>query len=465
MLKILNFLSYSSKKFSLSLVLFTIVFPLLQAQSDPLATCQTQSLYQQLKNLSSDHLLFGHQNSTFEGIGWEDTNGFKDQSDCLEAVGDYPAIYGFDFVRGFIFQRHVIRAHERGGIITFSDHMNNFKTRGNAWNTQEGSVSEILDESSGAHNQFIIHLNRTASFFNSLVDKNGQFIPVIYRPFHENSGDWFWWGEPYCTPEEYRALWQFSVNYLRNIRNVHHVLFAYSPSDPAFRGGYGDRYPGDEYVDIIGFDSYASIAYEMFLVPSAQLAVEFAAEHGKVAALTEFGVNGGIQFANNTDWFTNTFLAPIKGDSLARQLAYALTWRNDRSSHHWVPLPGSPNHNDFLDFHEDKFTLFENDLPTIYDCSLITATTASSPKDKMVLPLKVTPNPASTYIQVQIPEMMHYKKCHLSIYDSNGRLVKQMERYMTRYQINIHDLSDGVYFLKLVNNEGVNVYNATFVKS
>ncbi|MFK7979545.1 MAG: hypothetical protein AB8G86_06160, partial [Saprospiraceae bacterium] len=65
----------------------------LAAQSDPSATCQTQSLYQQLKGLRSNHLLFGHQNSTFEGIGWEDQSGFEDRSDCLEAVGDYPAVY------------------------------------------------------------------------------------------------------------------------------------------------------------------------------------------------------------------------------------------------------------------------------------------------------------------------------------------------------------------------------------
>ena len=436
----------------------------LSAQSDPSATCQTQSLYQQLKNLRSNHLLFGHQNSTFEGIGWEDQSGFEDRSDCQEAVGDYPAVYGFDFVRGFVFQRHTIRAHERGAIITFSDHMDNFKTRGGAWDAQNNSVADILETGSAAHNRLIQHLNQVASFFNGLRDKDGHLIPVIYRPFHENTGDWFWWGNPYCTPEEYVALWQFTVNYLRNVRNVHHVLYAYSPSDPAFRGGYEDRYPGDDYVDIIGFDSYAVIAYEMFLIPSAQLVVEFAMQHDKVAALTEFGVNGGIQFANETDWFTNEFLAPLKNDPIAKDLAYALTWRNDRANHHWVPLPESPNHPDFIQFYEDEFTIFETDLPDLYDCSLLTNTSTTPISDFEQPILSISPNPTTNYLAVQCKTTNHSKLFAFTIADSAGRIVMENRFYSMNNQIDVRLLPKGVYFLTLSNNKMTMPFQTSFVK-
>ena len=432
------------------------------AQSDPLATCQTQTLYQQLKNLAPNNLLFGHQNTTFEGIGWEDWSGFQDRSDCLEAVGDYPAIYGFDFVRGFLFQRHTIKAHERGAIITFSDHMDNFANRGDAWNTNGNTVSEILRENSGARNLYIIHLNRVASFFRSLNDKNGELIPVIYRPFHENSGDWFWWGAPHCSPEEFVALWRLTVDYLRNERGIHHVLFAYSPSDPAFRGGYGDRYPGDDYVDIVGFDSYEVLFYDMFLKANSKLIVEFAEVHNKIPALTEFGVNGGIQFANETNWFTNSFLQLMKEDTFARQLAYAHTWRNDRPNHHWVPLPESPTHADFVQFYEDDFTIFEKDLPDVYTCDQITT---SLFEKKINNSLVISPNPATDYIQIKESEPMLLKKgSTILIFDSVGRKIQQLHNPTNSETIDVSNLPKGIYFLVIKNADQL-FGSSSFIKT
>jgi len=241
------------------------------------------------------------------------------------------------------------------------------------------------------------------------------------------------------------------VNYLRNIRNIHHVLYAYSPSDPAFRGGYETRYPGNDHVDIIGFDSYAVVAYEMFLIPNAQLVVEFAAQHDKVAALTEFGVNGGIQFANETDWFTNVFLAPLKNDPIAKEIAYALTWRNDRANHHWVPLPESPNHPDFVNFHADEFTIFESNLPDLYDCSILTNTT-NPPATHYEQPiLTIGPNPTAGYLNIQCQQTIPSRLFNLRIMDSVGRMVLNHPFHLLDQPINVHQLPTGVYFLTLSN--------------
>lgn len=419
------------------------------AQSDLSATCQTQALYQQLKNVSNDKLLFGHQNTTLEGIGWEDSNGLADRSDCLEAVGDYPAVYGFDFVRGFIFRQHTIRAYERGAVITFSDHAPNFQTGGDAWDVQPNTVKEILIENSTAQQRLIQHLNQVADFLTTLVDKNGALIPVIYRPFHENTGDWFWWSQPYCTPAEYIALWQFTVDYLRNERNIHHVLYAYSPSDPAFSGGYEARYPGNEYVDIIGFDSYATVLYEMFLVANARLVVEFAEANDKVAALTEFGVSGGIQFADNPDWFTTVFLQPLKEDSIARKLAYAHTWRNDRANHHWVPLPDEATHPDFVAFYEDEFTVFEKDLRDMYDCSLVTSTSIETEELLEQIDLIISPNPATDYIRVASKGQLLGDNFNLAVFNQLGQLVLRVEDYYMGREVAVEGLASGMYFIKL----------------
>ncbi len=435
---------------TISLVLISAQF--IVGQSDISATCQTQALYQQLKNVSNDNLLFGHQNTTLEGIGWVDNNGLADRSDCLEAVGDYPAVYGFDFVRGFIFRNHTIRAHERGAVITFSDHMENFQTGGDSWDTQNNPVQEILTENSLAQERLITHLNQVADFLNTLVDKNGDLIPVIYRPFHENTGDWFWWSAPHCTPEEYVALWQFTVDYLRNTRNIHHVLYAYSPSDPAFSGGYEARYPGNDYVDIIGFDSYATILYEMFLLANAQLVVEFAEANDKVAALTEFGVSGGVQFADRPDWFTTTFLQTLKEDTIARKLAYAHTWRNDRPNHHWVPLPEEATHEDFVAFYDDDFTVFEQDLPDMYDCSLVTSTSVEENFFED-MELVISPNPAVDYIRVELKGGALEDRFDLAIFNSLGQLVLKADKYFISSEIVLQNLPTGLYFVNLTDSK------------
>jgi len=445
------------------LLLFVNTQPLV-AQSDLSATCQTQALYQQLKNVSTDKLLFGHQNTTLEGIGWEDRSGLSDRSDCLEAVGDYPAVYGFDFVRGFIFRQHTIRAHARGAVITFSDHMENFQTGGDSWDVQGNPVQEVLTDNSLAQQRLINHLNQVANFLNTLVDENGDLIPVIYRPFHENTGNWFWWSEPHCTPEEYVALWQFTINYLRDERNIHHVLYAYSPSDPAFSGGYEARYPGNDYVDIVGFDSYATILYEMFLLANAQLVVEFAEANDKVAALTEFGVSGGVQFADRPDWFTTTFLQTLQEDEIARKLAYAHTWRNERPNHHWVPLPEEATHTDFVAFFEDEFTVFENDLPDMYDCSFIISTAVEDNPFFNKIELIISPNPSVDYIRVQLNGIADENTFDLTVFNHLGQLVMRENDYFMGNEVSVQRLPIGMYFLQLVDNKGTIEETLSFVK-
>ncbi len=77
--------------------------------------------------------------------------------------------------------------------------------------------------------------------------------------YHEHTGAWFWWGgSEQCTPEEYKQLWTMTVDHLRNKKNVHNLLYAYSPSETKDETEFLERYPGDEYVDIVGYDCYAT---------------------------------------------------------------------------------------------------------------------------------------------------------------------------------------------------------------
>ncbi len=132
---------------------------------------------------------------------------------------------------------------------------------------------------------------------------------MIFRIFHELNGSWFWWGGKNCEPDELKQLWRFTVSYLRDEKKVHNLLFAYNTDRFATKEAYLERYPGDEWVDIIGFDIYQrgdSTKNEPFIKETDQsltILESIASEKNKIPALTEFGYND-IPYAQ---WWTGVF--------------------------------------------------------------------------------------------------------------------------------------------------------------
>ena len=188
---------------------------------------------------------------------------------------------------------------------------------------------------------------------------------MILRPFHENNGNWFWWGKGRCTTEEYVQLWQFTVSYLRDSLQVHNVLYAYSTDMFETEQQYLERYPGDEWVDILGCENYwdfqggASISNG---IAQLRMLVRISDQRKKLAALTECGFNG-IPVRN---WWTQFLLKSIKEDSAARNISYMMVWRNANLKQYYTPFVGQKSSADFIAFEKDSITLFEKDLKGIY---------------------------------------------------------------------------------------------------
>jgi len=92
------------------------------------------------------------------------------------------------------------------------------------------------------------------------------------------------------------------------------------------------------------------------------LSGEKAYKKGKLAAFTETG----LESIPDTKWWTETLLKVMKKDNM--QLCYVLVWRNDSRSatHFYAPFPGQVSVPDFIEFYNDPYTLFENDLKGIY---------------------------------------------------------------------------------------------------
>lgn len=100
----------------------------------------------------------------------------------------------------------------------------------------------------------------------------------------------------------------------------------------------------------------------------ARDAVNFAESRGKIAALGEVGpINGFSDPQARSDFFTNVLLNRIKADPVANRLSYALVWRNESSSHYWLPIPGTSAFPSFSSFYGDKVSLFVSNLPEMYE--------------------------------------------------------------------------------------------------
>ena len=97
-----------------------------------------------------------------------------------------------------------------------------------------------------------------AAIINEFVDDNGKPIPFIFRLWHEWEDSWMWWGAKYVSAEDYKHFFILTEQTIRKYAPKAQILWAYC-SDRFVNNEkeYMERYPGDHYVDVIGFDDYA----------------------------------------------------------------------------------------------------------------------------------------------------------------------------------------------------------------
>ena len=134
-------------------------------------------------------------------------------------------------------------------------------------------------------------LSDMCSLINEFVDEEGTAIPVILRLYHEPETKSAWWG--YGVPkQDYISFFRYTVEKIREKCLNKNILFAYCKDRYWNVKSYGDRYPGDSYVDLVGFDDYTictSDTSDKAVIARMRIVSNFAKEHGKVAALFETG--------------------------------------------------------------------------------------------------------------------------------------------------------------------------------
>lgn len=339
-------------------------------------TIETENLLQNLKEISTKGFMFGHQDDPLYGVYWEGDSG---RSDIHSVVGDYPAVMGFDIgkiehrsdknidnVLFTIIREEIIRHYKRGAMITISWHVDNPLTGGDSWDVSSSEVVRAILPGGSNHDLFLDWLDRAAVFFNTLITEDGAKIPILFRPWHEHTGSWFWWGKNLCTVDEYNALWEITRTHFDSA-GVDNLLYSYSPDMQGPGEIYMERYPGDEYVDLLGIDGYHRNNEEgtEYFVSKLDSILSFMTEEGarrnKPIAITETG----LESIPISDWWTEVLL-PLTN---RYPISYVLVWRNarERPNHYYAPYPGQKSETNFVKFYDNPRTLFSKDISSLYE--------------------------------------------------------------------------------------------------
>lgn len=223
--------------------------------ADPEANEETRELYQYLRNE-----VWGKK--VLSGCQAEWNYNINDAERIYKASGKYPKVNVFDFQhfdQPWINYRTPTAKqwHQSGGIVSFMWHIhmptNAFVEQKSDW---EGFYihgekpchilpSRCATEETLENRIFQQKLEGVAQL---LLYYQSQGIPIIWRPLHEASGRWFWWGAE--DGAAYKQLYRYMFDYFCQA-GVHNLIWVWTSET-----GDDDWYPGDEYVDIVARDGY-----------------------------------------------------------------------------------------------------------------------------------------------------------------------------------------------------------------
>ncbi len=275
--------------------------------SDPKATAEAQGLMNYMADVYGKNIISGQQ----ETYGGGHNGNYEWEFDYLQDLtGELPAVRGFDFMNynslyGWddgTTERVISWVNDKGGIATASWHINVPKDMssynvgdkvdwGNATygvQTDFSPTKILTDKTSKEYLYFMDAVDLLATELKQLQDAG---VPLLFRPFHEaeggggESGSWFWWGKDGSTT--YKALWQLLYKTLTEEYGLHNLVWEFNSYTYAKSYNW---YPGNDYVDIVGYDKYNASANnpnESAISSTFNSLVDMYNKYGKMIALTE----------------------------------------------------------------------------------------------------------------------------------------------------------------------------------
>jgi mannan endo-1,4-beta-mannosidase len=225
-------------------------------------------------------------------------NQLNTYSDSVyQMTGKYPALWGSDFILsgtrdlGQDIVNEAIKKSQDGYIITLMWHEGRpIDDPPYDWkNSIQGKLTdaqwdELVTPNTSLNKKWLAQIDVIAGYLKQLRDAN---VPVLWRPYHEMNGVWFWWGNK-KGENGIKKLWKMMYDRYVNYHHLNNLIWVWGangirdiPFDEAYT--YKDYYPGADYVDVLGADVY-HFDYEQ-----KDYNELLALANGKLMALTETG--------------------------------------------------------------------------------------------------------------------------------------------------------------------------------
>lgn len=211
----------------------------------------TVKVYEYICGIYKNSIISGQQEST-----WIDGPDYE-MNYIYDVTGRLPAMRGFDFMNDD-FDGVVERATEwwnKGGLVTICWHCG-FDFTGDYSDCINDEIEDwdaVLTPGTVENKALIENMDHAATALKKLQE-NG--VPVLWRPFHEFDGAWFWWGKG--GAENFRKLWVMMYEHFTDDLELNNLIWVlgYSHNGKLYDGKPAEWYVGDEYCDIVGADSY-----------------------------------------------------------------------------------------------------------------------------------------------------------------------------------------------------------------
>lgn len=274
------------------------------------STASTKKLYSFLKDSYGKYVITGQQCDG--GINGNEFKAIKN------LTGDYPALLGLDmmdytpsrtaFGTSSSAVEKAIEFANKGGIVTFcwhwnapTEYLNSTANSPDGWlggfytQSSKFDIAKVMNGQDAKGKKLLDRDIKEIAKQLKRLEKAG--VPVIWRPLHEGSGGWFWWGAK--GSDAYKKLWKYLYKELTNTYGCNNLIWVYN-------GQSADWYPGDEYVDIVGEDIYPGNHVYDPQVSRFKQAINYGSKT-KITALTEngciFDIDSAVSINALWSWF------------------------------------------------------------------------------------------------------------------------------------------------------------------
>jgi mannan endo-1,4-beta-mannosidase len=249
--------------------------------ANPDLTEEARAVLAYIHSLPGEGCLLGQQEN--------DDSVDAEQSYIQEVTGEKPALRGFDMAEYIVdpVEEAIDSWQEHGQLVTLSWHLRMPHTESEFENVLdqpeecevhedtneeyggEADVEAALTEGTDEHQWLLETIDWMADELERLADAN---VPVLWRPYHEMDGGWFWWSN--AGPDGFPALWEQMFERFVEERGLDNLIWVWSGSH-CHPGE--EWYPGDEYVDVVGVDTYRN------QIPD----IDFGEQYRNVRSITE----------------------------------------------------------------------------------------------------------------------------------------------------------------------------------